>query len=47
VVPGPFQAIERLRAEGAPLKVLPLGALPWPTKLGSNMTSLALLCRDE
>src|SRR5690606_22642312 len=47
VVPGPYQAVERLRAEGAPLKVLPLGALPWPTKLGSHVTSLALLCRDE
>lgn len=46
-VPGPYQAIERLRAEGAPLKALPLGALPWPTKLGSHVTSLALLCRDE
>ena len=22
---------------------LPLGALPWPTKLGSHVTSLALL----
>lgn len=47
VVPGPYQAVERLRAEGAPLVALPLGALPWPTKLGSHVTSLALLCRDE
>jgi hypothetical protein len=26
--------------------VLPLGALPWPTKENSRVTSLALLLRD-
>jgi hypothetical protein len=25
------------------MRALPLGALPWPTKLNSNLTSLALL----
>jgi predicted O-methyltransferase YrrM len=40
---GPFLATEKLRSAGAALEVLPLGALPWPTKLGSNVTSLALL----
>lgn len=45
VIRGPFEAVERLRGEGAGLAVLPLGALPWPTKLGSNVTSLALLLR--
>ena len=43
VIPGPFLAMERLKAEGAKLAVLPLGELPWPTKLQSNVTSLALL----
>ena len=43
LVPGPYLAIKRLRAEGAELDVLPLGALPWPTKLGSDVTSLGLL----
>lgn len=47
LLPGPFLAIERLRSEGARLRVLPLGELPWPTKLGSNVTSLALLLRDR
>ena len=42
---GPWLAYSRLRREGAPLAVLPLGALPWPTKKGSNLTSLALLGR--
>lgn len=46
VIPGPFLATERLRAEGAQLAVLPLGRLPWPTKLRSNITSLALLLRQ-
>lgn len=43
VIPGPFVATERLRAEGVDLAVLPLGKLPWPSKLQSNVTSLALL----
>jgi predicted O-methyltransferase YrrM len=43
VIAGPWLATERLRAEGAAFEVLPLGELPWPTKLGSRTTSLALL----
>jgi predicted O-methyltransferase YrrM len=46
VSPGPYLATERLRAEGAGLRVLPFGALPWPTKLQSNVTSLALVERQ-
>ena len=42
---GPFLAIERLKREGAPLSVTPLGALPWPTKDGERRTSLAILHR--
>jgi predicted O-methyltransferase YrrM len=45
VIPGPFLATERRVAEGERLIVQPLGALPWPTKLQSNVTSLALLLR--
>jgi predicted O-methyltransferase YrrM len=47
VIAGPFLATDRLRAEGANICVLPLGALPWPTKLQSNVTSLALLLKSE
>lgn len=47
LIPGPCLAIERLCNEGARLRVLPLGELPWPTKLGSLVTSLALLLRDQ
>jgi hypothetical protein len=43
VVPGPWLAIERFAKEGASIRVQPLGALPWPTKLGSNVTSLAVV----
>ena len=46
VIPGPFLATERLRQEGANLVVCPLGKLPWPTKLGSRVTSLALLAKS-
>jgi predicted O-methyltransferase YrrM len=47
IVPGPWIAVERLGDEGAPITVHPLGALPWPTKLGTNVTSLALLTRSN
>lgn len=42
VLPGPWLAAERLRSEGAAFRVLPLGELPWGTKLGSKTTGLAL-----
>jgi predicted O-methyltransferase YrrM len=45
VIPGPFLAVERLRSEAPGIDVLPLGALPWPTKQGSRVTSLAVLSR--
>lgn len=46
VIPGPCLAFERLRRERAELTAVPLGALPWATKLDSNVTSLALLARE-
>ncbi|MER9800366.1 class I SAM-dependent methyltransferase [Mesorhizobium sp. M0142] len=42
---GPWLAIERLKNEIAGITVLPLGALPWPTKLNSNVTSLAVVAK--
>lgn len=47
IVPGPCLAVARLRKEGTPIRAVPLGDLPWPTKLGSRKTSLALLTRDH
>lgn len=47
VISGPFLATERFMEEGANLAALPLGDLPWPTKLQSNRTSLALLLRSH
>lgn len=46
VILGPYLATERLRFEGAALQIVPLGQLPWPTKLRSSVTSLALVLRD-
>lgn len=43
---GPYLGVRRIREEGVPVRVIPLGQLPWPTKLGSNVTSLALLVKD-
>jgi predicted O-methyltransferase YrrM len=45
VLCGPFTAAEKIRATGVAIKVIPLGSLPWPTKLGSHVTSLALIAR--
>ncbi len=45
VVPGPDLAVERLRRENNPIIVWPFGRLPWPTKLDSSVSSLALVSR--
>ncbi len=45
VIPGPWLAVRRLRAEGAAIESFPLGDLPWPTKQGSHTTSLAIVGR--
>lgn len=42
---GPYKAVRRHMAKNRDLDVKPLGALPWPTKLGSHQTSLAILRR--
>lgn len=47
IIAGPYHALARAVTEQPSLTVLPLGALPWPTKLGSNMTSLALVARAQ
>ena len=47
VIPGPWLGVERLRREAARLRVLPFGALGWPTKLGGTVTSLAAVVRAE
>ncbi len=43
VISGPFLACQRFEREKAGFCVLPFGALPWTTKLGTNVTSLALV----
>jgi predicted O-methyltransferase YrrM len=45
VIQGPYLAVQRLQRAGWPIEVQPLGELPWPTKQGTSMTSLALLGR--
>jgi predicted O-methyltransferase YrrM len=45
VIQGPQLAVQRLQRAGWRIEVHPLGALPWPTKLGTSMTSLAVLGR--
>ena len=45
IIEGPYLAVNRYIKEGANLIALPLGKLPWKTKLNSNVTSLALLLK--
>lgn len=42
---GPFHAMERVGKENPEIGVLPLGDLPWPTKQGKKVTTLALVVR--
>lgn len=43
VVPGPFLGSQRLIDINQNFNIIPLGELPWPTKIGSKVTSLALV----
>jgi predicted O-methyltransferase YrrM len=45
VIAGPWLAVERLKRRGAQIEGKAFGALPWPTKLGSNVSSLACIVR--
>ena len=45
MIGGPFHALKRIRKENPVISVLPLDDLPWPTKQGKNVTSLAMLAR--
>jgi len=43
MIEGPFVASERIMREQSGLNFLPLGELPWPTKEGGKITTLALV----
>ncbi len=45
IIGGPFRALNRVSRETPDINVLPLGELPWPTKQGSRVTSLALIVK--
>lgn len=45
VLPGPYLAVDRYVKSRTGLRVIPMGKLPWPTKLDSRVTSLAMLTR--
>jgi len=44
-IPGPYLALEKILNKFRNLEILPLGELPWETKLNSNYTSLAILSK--
>lgn len=46
-IAGPYRALRRIRAENPAIAVHPLGALPWPTKQGGKVTSLALVTKRD
>ena len=41
--PGPWQAVSRFMCENPELRLIPFGELPWSTKYGGRVTSLAAL----
>ncbi|MBU0800855.1 MAG: class I SAM-dependent methyltransferase, partial [Alphaproteobacteria bacterium] len=43
---GPFYAVQRIVRENPRINILPLGALPWPTKQGTSVTSLAVVAKS-
>lgn len=45
IINGPYSAMQRITQENSNIKVLPLANLPWPTKQGTNRTSLALVVK--
>ena len=45
VIYGPYMAIEHIKKKHESMDVFPLGTLPWPTKQGTNETSLALVLK--
>lgn len=45
IINGPYRAMKRIMQENPEIQVLPLGELPWPTKQGTNYTSLALVLK--
>jgi predicted O-methyltransferase YrrM len=45
IIFGPFRALDRIHRESPKIKAYPLGELPWPTKEGVSVTSLALVAR--
>jgi predicted O-methyltransferase YrrM len=46
IITGPFRAMKRAISEDKNIVVKSLGALPWETKQGSKMTSLALVLKS-
>jgi hypothetical protein len=47
IISGALDAMEELRMRDARLRVIPFGALPWTTKLGSHVTSLAMVVQEQ
>lgn len=47
IIRGPFRALARIERENPGISVKPLGDLPWETKQGVKVTSLALLAKGE
>jgi predicted O-methyltransferase YrrM len=47
IIRGPFRALARIERENPGISVKPLGELPWETKQGVKVTSLALLAKGD
>ena len=46
-IPGPYMGVKKIINLNPDIDVSPFGSLPWPTKLGTNYTTLALLYKKN
>ena len=47
IIPGPYLAIDRYINEGANIKIISFGELPWKTKNNANSSSLAIVSKTN
>ena len=45
IIAGPFRGLQRIENESYQCETIPFGELPWQTKLGNIVTSLAIISR--
>lgn len=47
LIVGPYLAMNRIKSENSNIEIVPLNSLPWETKEGTNISSLAIVMRKN